>query len=162
MRLSNRNKAPIYNFINTLLWLLVLGGFGAYFLEKYKFHFLGWEKYLLIIIPIFLRILYYLMGKQIFEYDSDGEAINFRNRNVIPLFGKPIVDEFPKYKLEGYEVISVFPIKRLFITIYSKKGHSTKLKYDVSYLTANELKDLRISLSKVIKNNKERAKINKT
>ncbi len=156
MRLSNKNKTPIYNFVNTLLLMIVLAGFTAFFLEEYKFNILGLESYLLIIFPILLLMFFYLNGRQIFEYDSDGEAVHFRNRNIIPFLSKPLSDEFPKYKLIKYETVNMFFVKRLYITISSKSTGTTMLKYEISYLTRKEVSDLRMSLNKIIKANKER------
>ena len=101
-------------------------------------------------------MFFYLNGRQIFEYDSDGEAVHFRNRNIIPFLSKPLSDEFPKYKLIKYETVNMFFVKRLYITISSKSSGTTMLKYEISYLTRKEVSDLRMSLNKIIKANKER------
>lgn len=157
MRLSNRTKTPIYNFINTLLLMILLGGIIAFIMEQYKFRILGGLSYLLIIVPLLFLTIYYLSGRQIFEYDSDGEALHFRNRNVVPFLTRPLNDEFPKYKLMKFETLSIlFFVRRLYITISSKNSGSTILKYEISYLTQKEINDLKISLNKVIKANKER------
>ncbi|MGC4129209.1 MAG: hypothetical protein QM564_06525 [Bergeyella sp.] len=161
MRLSNRNKASLYQFLSTLLWIFFFGGVALFFIEKYKFDFLGWESYLLIIIPVFMLAIFYVRGRQIFEYDSDGEALNFKNRNVIAMLDKPLSDEFPKYKLLKYEVVNGIIFKRLYITISSKKSNAIILKYDISYLTNKEIKDLKFSLNKVEKANKEYKQANK-
>ena len=155
MRLSNRNKAGLYSFIDTSLVMLLVFGVIAFFIEKYRMDVLGWESYLLIIVPLLLLIVFYIRGRQIFEYDSDGEALNFKNRNVIPFLEKPASDDFPKYKLKKYEVFNGVFFKRLYITISSKKGHPVVLKYDISYLTKKELANLKYSLNKAIKNNRE-------
>ncbi|WP_415327575.1 hypothetical protein [Chryseobacterium sp. MMS23-Vi53] len=155
MRLSNRNKTSVYSFVNTLLIMFLIGGIGAYLLEEYRFNILGRESLLLIIVPIILIVFFYLNGRQIFEYDSDGEALHFRNRNIIPFLDKPLSDEFPKYKLLKYEVIDIFFMKRLYITISSKNSGSTMLKYEISYLTRKEINDLKLSLAKVVKTNNE-------
>ncbi|MBU4539046.1 MAG: hypothetical protein L6264_04250 [Weeksellaceae bacterium] len=155
MRLNNRNKQGRYNFLGTLFLLAFLFGVIAFTLEKYRFDILGSESVFLIIVPAVFLCVFYLRGRQIFEYDSDGEALNFKNRNVLVFFDKPISDEFPKYKLMNYEIVNAVIFKRLFITISSKKNHPIILKYDVSYLTKKELNDLKISLSKVIKTNQE-------
>lgn len=156
MRLSNRNKTSVYSFINTLLLMFLAAGIGAYFLEEYRFNILGKWSLLLIAIPLFTIFLFYLNGRQIFEYDSEGEALHFRNRNVIPFLQKPLNDEFPKYKLLKFEIINMFFMKRLYITISSKNNGSTLLKYEISYLTRKEITDLRFSLHKVTKINKEK------
>jgi len=121
MRLSNKKRTPIYNFIQTILFVGIILGIVAFFVERYKIDFLGWESYLLIVIPVFIGILY----------------------------------EFPKYKIQNFQVVNLIIIKRLLITIHSKKNHHLHLKYDVSYLRNKEVKDLKISLRKVLKANKE-------
>ena len=155
MRLNNRNKAGFYNFISTTILLIFVFGCGAFFMELFKFDFLGkGTTALLIIVPSFLGLIFYLRGRQIFEYDSDGEALNFKNRNVL-FYQKAISDEFPKYKLVSYEIIDVLIFRKLYISVSSKKNKVITLKYDISYLSKKELKDLKFSLSKVIKENQE-------
>lgn len=156
MRLSNRSKAPVYNFVNTLLLMMVIFGIAAFLLNEYRFQALGKISYLLLIVPILILGLFYLNGRQIFEYDSDGEALNFKNRNIIPFLDKPLHDEFPKYKLIEYEIVSIFFLRRLYVKITSKNSGSTMLKYDISYLTGKEVNDLKLSLNKVVKANKEK------
>ena len=155
MRLSNKSKEPIYNFIFSVLLMSLLIGVVLSIVERYRLDFLGNESYLLLIIPIVILILFHFRGKQIFEYDSDGEALNFKNRNVITFLDKVVSDEFPKYKLLNYEVVNALLFKRLYITISSKKSNSVILRYDISYLTNKEIKDLKFSLNKVLKANKE-------
>lgn len=155
MRLSNRSKAPIYSFIGTLLAMITLVGVAAYVLERYKFDLLGYESVFFIIVPVFFWIWFYKAGRQIFEYDSDGEALNFKNRNVITFLGKSASDEFPKYKLIKYEVVNMLFFKHLYVTISSKKNNAVTLKYDISYLRKKEIKDLKTSLNKVVKENRE-------
>lgn len=158
MRLSNKRKSSRYNFINTCLLMMVVLGFLAFFIEKYKFKLFGTGSYLFIILPVFLLICFYKAGRQIFEYDSDGEAVHFRNRNIIPFIDKPLSDEFPKYKLYSYEIINFLFVKRLYIKITSKNtiGH-TNLKYDITYLTKREINDLVFSLDKIVKANNEKS-----
>lgn len=155
MRLNNRNKSGLYNFLMTLLLMLLFAGIIGFLLERYKFDILGWESSFLIILPVLLLAIFFIRGRQIFEYDSDGEALNFKNRNIILFLDKPLNDEFPKYKLMKYEVLNALIFKRLYITISSKKNNATTLKYDISYLTNKQLMDLKVSLSKVVRTNQE-------
>lgn len=156
IRLSNKKKTPLYNFFNIVLLMILSGGCISFIVDKIRFNILDEKSYFLIIIPVVLLIIIHLHGRQIFEYDSEGEAIHFRNRNIIPFLNKPQSDEFPKYKLVKYEVFSVFFFKRLYITISSKNSGTTTLKYEISYLTKKEVNDLKTSLNKIIRANKEK------
>ena len=164
MRLSNRSRIPIYNFVLTLINVLILIGLAGFILEKTRLAMFDNESVLFVLLPVVLLILFLVRGRQIFEYDSDGEAVNFKNRNIIPFLSKEIRDEFPKYKILSYEVVNAIIFKRLYIKIKSKKEqrHAIILKYDISYLTDKEIKDLKFSLKKIIKANKEANREGKT
>ena len=164
MRLSNRSRIPIYNFVLTLINVLIVIGLAGFILEKTRLAMFGNESILFILLPVVLLILFLVRGRQIFEYDSDGEAVNFKNRNIIPFLSKEIRDEFPKYKILSYEVVNAIFFKKLFVKIKSRKEHHQAiiLKYDISYLTDTEIKDLKFSLKNIIKANKEANREGKT
>ena len=153
MRLSNKRRAPYFNFIHTLLLLCLFAGIGFFVFERFSYKRLGYEENLLIIIPVIFLLIFYMRGKQIFEYDSDGEGVTVKNRHIIPYLYPPVSDEFPKYKIISYEIVNVFILKRLYLTIRSKKSSSLRLKYCISTLTKKELNDLKHSLSKIINAN---------
>ncbi len=156
MRLSNRNRTPLYSFIYSFVGIIFILGLIGYILEINKFDVLGKKAWILLIIPVLLCLLLYVLGKPIFEYDSDGEALNFRNNHILYIFSqKNAKDEFPKYKMLKYNVVNFLIFKRLYVYVSSKKNHVIVLKYDITYLRKNELKDLIFSLNKVVKNNKE-------
>ena len=154
MRLNNRNRIGYFQFLSTFVVTLFLLGIFLFFVEYYFYKLLGSGAILLLVIPTLIIVIFYLRGRQIFEYDSDGEALNFKNKNVVLFLDKPLSDEFPKYKLKSYEIVNALIFKRLYVTISSKKSNAIILKYDVSYLSKKELNDLKLSLSKVTKNNK--------
>ncbi|MGD1318365.1 hypothetical protein [Chryseobacterium sp. 2R14A] len=156
MRLSNRKKAPIYNFFNTFLLMMLSAGIIGFIFDEMRFNILGQKSIFLIIVPLLILVIFHLNGRQIFEYDSDGEALHFRNKNIIPFLNRALSDEFPKYKLIKFEMVSILFFKRLYITISSKNMGSTILKYDTSYLTRKEANDLKLSLNKVVKANTEK------
>ena len=164
MRLSNRSRIPIYNFVLTLINVLIVIGLAVFILEKTRLAMFGNESILFVLLPVVLLILFLVRGRQIFEYDSDGEAVNFKNRNIIPFLSKEIRDEFPKYKILSYEVVNAIFFKKLFVKIKSRKEHHQAiiLKYDISYLTDKEIKDLKFSLKKIIKANREANREGKT
>ncbi|WP_234111374.1 MULTISPECIES: hypothetical protein [Chryseobacterium] len=158
MRLNNNKKAGFLYVLNSVVLLILYLGIAFFVFKHYQIHLFGWESILLISVPVLFVLVLLIRGRQIFEYDSDGEALNFRNRNILNFLNKPLRDEFPKYKLLKFEFVNALLFKRLYITISSKKNNLIILKYDVSYLSRKELTDLKISLSKVIKTNKEREK----
>lgn len=155
MRLNNRNNAVYYNFVSISIALLLVLGSAVFFMDFYLYDLFEWNAVLVIIVPIILVILFYIRGRQIFDYDSDGEALHFKNSDVVTFLHKPLNDEFPKYKLLKYEIIDAFFFKRLFITISSKRNNSLILKYDISYIRRKDVKDLKISLNKIVKFNEE-------
>lgn len=156
MRLSNREKKPFYSFIYALGGIVFLLGLIAYILEINKFDVFGSKSWILLVIPLVLFAFLYMMGRPIFEYDSDGEALNFRNGHILYLLAKrDAKDEFPKYKVVKYNIIKIFIFKRLYVYIISKKNQVLILKYEISYLNKKQIEDLKFSLNKVVKNNSE-------
>ena len=156
MRLSNRNKVPVYSFIYSLAGIVFILGIIAYILEIKKFDIFGRKAWVLLAFPALMSLFLYLLGKPVFEYDSDGEALNFRNNHILYLLSKKNAkDEFPKYKLIKFNLVNVFFFKKLYIYINSKKSHVVILKYDISFLSKKQVKDLKFSLNKVLKLNKE-------
>ena len=156
MRLSNRNRVPIYSFIYSLCGIVFILGVIAYILEINKFDIFGDKSWVLLLVPSLIFLLLYFLGRPIFEYDSDGEALNFRNSHIIYLLSKKNAkDEFPKYKLLKFNIVNAFIFRELYIYISSKKSHVLILKYDLSFLSRKQIKDLKFSLNKVIKANKE-------
>lgn len=156
MRLSNRKKAPVYNFVNTLLLMMLSAGIVGYILDEMRFNILEGKSIFLILVPLVLLLIFHLHGRQIFEYDSDGEALNFKNRNIIPFLSRELSDEFPKYKLIRFEMVNILFFSKLYVAISSKNTGSILLKYDTSYLTKKEINDLKLSLNKVVKANNEK------
>lgn len=156
MRLSNRNRIPVFSFIYSLVGIIFILGVIAYILEINKFDIFGNKAWILLAIPLMLFLLLYFIGRPVFEYDSDGETLNFRNSHILYLLTKKNAkDEFPKYKLLKFNIVNVLFFKRLYVYISSKKSHVIILNYDVTFLSKKQLKDLKFSLNKVVKINKE-------
>ena len=156
MRLSNRNKAPVYNFIYSLVGIVFILGIIAFILEINKFDVFGDKAWVLLLIPTLMFLFLYFLGRPVFEYDSDGEALNFRNNHILYILSKKNAkDEFPKYKLLKFNIVNALIFKKLYIYISSKKSHVLVLKYDISFLSRKQIKDLKFSLNKVTKSNKE-------
>lgn len=156
MRLSNKNGIPAFTFVYSIVGIIFILGIIGYILEINKLDVLEKRAWILLVLPMLLVIPLYLMGKPLFEYDSDGEALNFRNAHILYILSnKNAKDEFPKYKLLKFNIVNAFFFKKLYIYVSSKKSHVIILKYDISYLSRKQIKDLKFSLNKVVKTNKE-------
>jgi hypothetical protein len=135
--------------------MIFSAGVLAFILEHYKFDIFGNEIYAVLIAPAVLLCFFYILGRQIFEYDSDGEAVHFKNRSIVP-FIRPLSDEFPKYKIINYDVFRFLFYKRLFVRISSKTSKSLVLRYEISYLGQKDISDLKRSLNKIIQANRQK------
>lgn len=155
MRLSNRKKVSLYNFIHTVLWMIMSAGAAIFFFEKYTLNILGNEKILFLIVPILLLVFFYSLGRQIFEYDSDGEAVHFRNKSLLPII-RSKSDEFPKYKIISFQMHRFFLYKRLYVKISSKTSKIIILRYQISYLQKRDIADLKRSLQKIVHANQQK------
>ncbi|EKB58492.1 hypothetical protein [Bergeyella zoohelcum] len=151
MRLTTKRRTAFISSINALMILSLVFGILA-FVFNYKAKLLP-HNYLFLVFSGLVALIYFMRGKEYFDYDSDGEALNFKNYSPIPFWSKKS-DEFPKYKLKEFSIADAFLYKKLYIKIDSKKGKDIILRYDISYLNTNEIKDLYRSLSKVVKKNK--------
>lgn len=105
-----------------------------------------------------LAFLYY-RGLPVFEYDSDGEVLNFTARDPnLQMISNSFVKhtEFPKRKLVRFE-IKRYPFRRRLHLYIDSKNHSLKKQsVSISYLSRREVKDLNRSLLGVISRNKEK------
>jgi len=147
---------PVYSFIYSLAGIVFILGIIAFILEINKFDIFGDKAWILLFVPTLMFLFLYFLGRPIFEYDSDGEALNFRNNHILYILSKKNAkDEFPKYKLLKFNVVNALIFKKLYVYISSKKSHVLILKYDISFLSTKQIKDLKFSLNKVIKLNKE-------
>ena len=162
MRLSNKNKKGYYYFSAGFVLIVLFTGIVLFLIQRFHYGNKSFSAALLFIIPAFIAMVYYIRGKHIFEYDSDGEALHFRNKNVVFFWKKTLNDEFPKYKLESFEIVDAVFFRQLYIKISSKKNASVLRKYDISYVSNKELSNLKMSLSKVVKANSEKKRENKS
>ncbi len=157
MRINNRRVRSSFRLLYILVVLafifdLVTINIEGSFSEYYQGHYF-W--------PIFIGgfLLFRWIGLPHFEYDSDGEALVFRSR--APYFSENIsflrkVAEFPKQKLYNFSVERFLFKRTLKIKVKSKNHTIKSLKFNISYLTRTERKDLQRSLKNVLQKNKKK------
>ncbi len=109
---------------------------------------------------VFFVLLFLVLHKvaKYFEYDSDGHALVVINRGFIISeyfnYGEKKA-EFPKKKLLYYKLSKHFIFyKSLNLYLKSGENHQNRIRFNVSLVSRKKLKYLRMSLDKVVKQNK--------
>ena len=109
---------------------------------------------------VFFILLFLVLHKvaKYFEYDSDGHVLVIINRGFVISeyikYGEKKA-EFPKEKLLYYKLNKHFIFyKSLNLYIKSGEHHQKRLKFNVTLVSNKKLKYLRMSLDKVVKQNK--------
>ncbi len=121
------------------------------------------EPYILIGFFCVFIYLFYKIGHQNVEYNSDGELLNIKTQDAFWVKYFPqtrrIVD-FPKSKLISFKIKNGFFQKKLDLYVTSKRTQSgyMKLRFNITYLSKSEISDLKRSLNKIVKRNSENNK----
>ncbi|MEG9326789.1 hypothetical protein SAMN04488034_102488 [Salinimicrobium catena] len=111
-------------------------------------------------VALLVGVYVFIVGRS-FEFDSDGEAVIFKSSGLLLsnfLRYRDQRTEVPKSKLQGYRVENYFFYKRLHIFINSRNRKGFRhYKYNITLLTGNKTRALKLSLDKVIEKNKAKA-----
>ncbi len=111
-------------------------------------------------VALLVGVYIFLVGRS-FEFDSDGEAVIFKSSGLMLsnfIRYREQRTEVPKSKLQGYRVENYFFYKRLHIFINSRNRKGFRhYKYNITLLTGNKTRALKLSLDKVIEKNKAKA-----
>ncbi|UJH91797.1 hypothetical protein LZ575_03775 [Antarcticibacterium sp. 1MA-6-2] len=109
------------------------------------------------ILLLLFGIYFHRIG-QLFEFDSDGETLNFKNNGVF--FSKFMEyrvkrAEFPKSKLINFEVsdYGIWSSLKIFIRSRRKKGPRT-YRFNITFLGKKKKRGMIESLRKVLEKNK--------
>lgn len=102
--------------------------------------------------------LYFHRIGQLFEFDSDGETLNFKNNG---LFFSKFMEyrvkraEFPKTKLIDFKVsdYGIYSTLKIYITSRRKKGPRS-YRFNITFLAGKKKKGMIDSLNKVLEKNK--------
>ena len=116
----------------------------------------SWNHFLPNIILIVFGIYFHRIA-QLFEFDSDGETLNFKNNGVF--FSKFMEyrvkrAEFPKGKLIDFSILDLGLFSNLKIIIQSKriKGPRT-YTFNITFLSRKKKRGMKESLRKVVEKN---------
>ena len=154
MKLQNRttkNKVTIFN----ILLLVGLATSISFFFLKNEIK--SYDVVTAVVCLIALLCLNYF-GPPYFRYDSNGETLIIQNKKALPfsLVKEHSVD-FPKEKLVKFNIANGFLFKQtLELYIRSRRSNHaahSKLKFNITYLSRRDIKNLNISLNKVLREN---------
>ena len=153
------NNAKIKNTILTAYFLLLFAAilnmlvFGL-FRSWIKNTNLEWGLIIAFFVIVF--VVLYSIAKY-FEYDSDGDVLVIINRGLIVSefvnYREKIV-EFPKKKLLYYKLKDYGIYKSLNLYIRSGENRQKRIKFNVTLVPKRKLRYLKMSLDKVVKQNK--------
>lgn len=109
------------------------------------------------LVLLLFGIYFHRIG-QIFEFDSDGETLNFKNNG---LFFSKFMEyrvkraEFPKSKLLDFEVsdYGIYASLKIVISSRRKKGPRS-YRFNITFLNGKKKKGMIESLRKVLEKNK--------
>ncbi len=102
--------------------------------------------------------IYFHRIGQLFDFDSDGETLNFKNNG---LFFSKFMEyrvkraEFPKTKLLDFKVsdYGIYSTLKIYITSRRKKGPRS-YRFNITFLSGKKKKGMIDSLNKVLEKNK--------
>ncbi|HER40790.1 MAG TPA: hypothetical protein ENO10_06175 [Salinimicrobium catena] len=111
-------------------------------------------------VALLIGIYFFIVGRY-FEFDSDGEALIFKSSGLLVsnfMHYRDQRTEVPKSKLQGYRVENYFFFKRLHVFINSRNRKGFRhYKYNITLLSGNKTRALKLSLDKVLEKNKAKA-----
>jgi hypothetical protein len=145
-----------------IVFSLLVFGYLEFKLEKENVFYVELIFWFFIIVLFFILIYVYKFGKY-FEYDSDGEALCFRNSGtfISESFNyREKRAEFPKKKLKKYEVKNYLIVKKLYVYVkssYAGEKRVKKLIFDITFVKQKRINMMRASLSKAISQNRKKA-----
>ena len=160
MKFNNRKETSIIPSIYIIVVAVFITNAFASVELKYDDVPFNYSSLIPNVIALFIGAYIFIVGKT-FEFDSDGETINFKSNGVLVsqfMHYREQRTEVPKSKLKDFRVENYFFYKRLHIFIHSRNSRGFRhYKYNITFLTGKKIKALKMSLAKILEKNKARA-----
>jgi len=155
MRFTNRNEVKIIPSIYiVLVAVFVTNVFvNIEIMASDTEQEIGFSHFIPNIVTLFIGLYVHRIG-QAFDFDSDGETLNFKNNGVF--FSKFMEyrvkkAEFPKRKLGKFKFVDfgAYSALTIYISSRKKKGYR-KYTFNTTFLTRKKKKGMVDSLNKVL------------
>lgn len=160
MKFNNRKETGVIPSIYIIVVAVFITNAFASVELKYDDVPFNYSSLIPNVIALIIGIYIFIVGRT-FEFDSDGETINFKSNGVLLsqfMHYREQRTEVPKSKLKDFRVENYFFYKRLHIYIHSRNSKGFRhYKYNITFLTGKKVKSLKLSLAKVLERNKARA-----
>lgn len=160
MKFNNRKETSVIPSIYIIVVAVFITNAFASVELKYDDAPFNYSSLIPNVIALVIGVYIFIVGKT-FEFDSDGETINFKSNGVLVsqfMHYREQRTEVPKSKLKDFRVENYFFHKRLHIFIHSRNSKGYRhYKYNITFLTGKKIKSLKMSLAKVLEKNKARA-----
>lgn len=160
MKFNNRKETSVIPSIYIIVVAVFITNAFASVELKYDDVPFNYSSLIPNVIALLIGIYIFIVGRT-FEFDSDGETINFKSNGVLVsqfMHYREQRTEVPKSKLKDFRVENYFFYKRLHIFIHSRNSKGFRhYKYNITFLNGKKLKSLKMSLAKVLERNKARA-----
>lgn len=161
MKFKNRKETKIVPSVYIIvLAVFITNTFASIELKKYDDAPFNYSSLIPSVIALLLGAYIFIVGRS-FEFDSDGETLNFKSNGLLIsnfLHYRDQRTEVPKSKLQGFRVENYFFFKQLHIFINSRNSKGFRhYKYNITLLTGNKTRLLKTSLAKVLEKNKAKA-----
>ena len=159
MKINNRKETSIVPSIYIIVVAVFITNAFASIELKYDDVPFNYSSLIPNAIALVIAVYVFMVGKT-FEFDSDGETLNIKSNGLLIsqfMHYREQRTEIPKSKLRDFKVDNYFFFKRLHIYINSRNRRGYRhYKYNITFLTGKKIKNLKLSLAKVLEKNQAR------
>ena len=154
-KLRNSIVAIYFVLVFTVIVNMIVFGLFQDWIEDVT---LKWA--IVIVVFLILFFAFHAIAKY-FEYDSDGEILVVANKGMVlsEFFRhRERIVEIPKEKLLYYKLRSYVIYRSLNLFIKSGNNRQKRIKFNVSLMPKRKIKYLKMSLDKIVRDNKKKHK----
>lgn len=160
MRFNNKKETSLVPSIYIIIVAVFITNAFASVELKYDDTPFNYNTLIPNLVALLVGIYIYIAG-QSFEYDSDGETLNFKSNGLLIskfMHYREQRTEVPKSKLLNFKVDNFIIYRRLHIYINSRNKRGYRhYKYNITFLGSKKRNSLKHSLAKILEHNKVEA-----
>lgn len=157
MKFTNKKIVPLFK-VGYLLLLILVSMLLIYNYLILNRAILAYKEIIALLVLYVVVLMYWYKISKYIEYDSAGSGLVFITKGILLsdyINHREHRVELPKEKLVSYTIVDYFFYKKIILKIKSKQkvDRTKKVNIDISFLSTNKTKALRLSLDKVVREN---------